>query len=726
MRRSRLLALCLALCLALSACADEAPELAPEPTPRPAAQAQPDQNDAPAGEAGSWLVMIYGNADDEVLEQDIFTDLNEAEVVGSSDSVTVVAQLDRFKGAFGGDNNWTGARRFLVGQDDDLGTIGSELIENLGEQNMADGQTLIDFAVWAMERYPADHYALILSDHGMGWPGGWGDPDPGVPGPDGLALTEDGDMLLLDEMDAALGEIRAATGVEKLDLIGFDACLMAHLEVAVAMAPHARVMVASQELEPALGWAYASFLEALSADPGAGPEGLGVAIVESYIAQDLRIVDDEARAVFVEENFDGGEELSAEEVAEQFSRDITLGAYDLERLPGLLAAFDGFVEALAGADQELVAEARTYAQSFENVFDPDATPSYIDLGHFAELAAEELDDGAVRAAADELLGALGEVVLAERSGEERPGATGLSIYFPDSGLYESELAGAEAYTTVAARFGDETRWDDFLGLHYYGTELGAAPEAGAEATAPGAGEILVAELRLSADEINIADSVTLATEVEGERIGFIYTFTGYYNPEEDSILVADMDYIDAGQSREVGGVFYPDWGDEGLVEIEFEWAPVVYGISDGSGGVQFALLMPEEYGDTDEAATYTVEGDYTFANGGTRFARLFFRDGELQKVVGFMAQGGAGAPRVITPRAGDSFTIQHQVILLKSDEPDAPVEYVREQGATLTFGDEPWTIEEVPGPAGDYVLGVQAEDLDGNLYEAYTTVTVNE
>jgi hypothetical protein len=332
----------------------------------------------------------------------------------------------------------------------------------------------------------------------------------------------------------------------------------------------------------------------------------------------------------------------------------------------------------------------------------------------------------VAAAAEELIAALGAVVVAERSGEERPGATGLSLYFPDSGLYESELAGADAYTTVARRFAEDTRWDDFLALHYYGTALGAAPEAGAEAAGPGAGEIGVGELRLSADEINIADTTTVATEVVGEQIGFIYTFTGYYDPEEDSILVADMDFIDAGESREVGGVFFPDWGDAGEVEVEFEWAPVVYGIADSTGGVEFALLAPEDYGATDEAATYTVEGQYSFAGGGTRYARLYFKDGELVKVVGFKGTGGAGAPRVITPKPGDSFTILHQVILLHSDDADAPVEYVSEEGATLSFGTEPWTVEEVTAPAGDYVIGVQAEDLDGNLYEAYTTVTVNE
>ncbi|MFO7632857.1 MAG: hypothetical protein R6W76_09970 [Caldilinea sp.] len=42
-----------------------------------------------------WLVMLYQNADDEVLEADIFTDLNEAELVGSTDAVTIVAQMDR-------------------------------------------------------------------------------------------------------------------------------------------------------------------------------------------------------------------------------------------------------------------------------------------------------------------------------------------------------------------------------------------------------------------------------------------------------------------------------------------------------------------------------------------------------------------------------------------------------------------------------------------------------
>jgi len=32
----------------------------------------------------TWLVMLYQDADDKILEQDIYVDLNEAERVGSS------------------------------------------------------------------------------------------------------------------------------------------------------------------------------------------------------------------------------------------------------------------------------------------------------------------------------------------------------------------------------------------------------------------------------------------------------------------------------------------------------------------------------------------------------------------------------------------------------------------------------------------------------------------
>lgn len=125
-----------------------------------------------------WLVMLYQNADDEILEGDIYTDLNEAEIVGSTDDVVIVSQFDRFDGAFDGDGDWTTTKRYLVTQDDDLATVNSEELEDLGEIDSGSPEALADFLVWAITSFPAKKYALILSDHGAGWMGGWNDNDP--------------------------------------------------------------------------------------------------------------------------------------------------------------------------------------------------------------------------------------------------------------------------------------------------------------------------------------------------------------------------------------------------------------------------------------------------------------------------------------------------------------------------------------------------------------------
>lgn len=155
----------------------------------------------------------------------------------------------------------------------------------------SDTAALIDFAAWAIERYPADRYVLIMSDHGLGWPGGWGDPAPGSRRASNVPLASRlGGQMHTMEIDEAFAQIRSRTGVDKFEVIGMDACLMGHLEVFTALAPHARYAVASQEVEPALGWAYTSFLGALAANPDMDGATLAKLIVDSYILDDQRIV----------------------------------------------------------------------------------------------------------------------------------------------------------------------------------------------------------------------------------------------------------------------------------------------------------------------------------------------------------------------------------------------------------------------------------------------------
>lgn len=747
MPRRRLL-LALLLLLTLAACADDLPPARPTATPKPAstgvlhtpapampAPAMPaPATPAPATPAAAtpkpaaagadtWLVMLYSDADDATLEEDMITDLNEAELAGGSANVTIVAQVDRYRGAYRGDGNWTGTRRLRITPDKDLKTLDSEVVAELGEQNMADGQTLSDFVTWAVKTYPAKRHALIMSDHGMGWPGGWSDGSVDDPGPDGLSLTSDGDMLLLSEIDDALGRSRKATGMQSLDLLGFDACLMGQVEVLTAMAPHTRVVVASEEVEPTLGWAYGSFLSQLVKQPSMDGRALGAAIVSSYIDQDQRILDPKERADLVKETFGESRAGSARSVAADMGVDVTLAAYDVATLPALLDALDRFSSALAGINKKTVSSARTYAQRFENALDDGPSP-YIDLASFAALVKKKTTNQEADAAADALVKALGRTVYAERHGGERSGARGLAIYFPTSKLYHSRDAGRKVYAKVAARFAQQSDWENFLDYHYYGVAMGEAAPNTLTLAAPGASELSVADLALSAERIGQGDTVTVSTSVAGDQIGFVYIFTGLYDAESDSILVADIDYLDAGETRDEGGVFYPEWGEDRPVELEYDWEPVRYGIGDGQTTI-FALFEPQDYGAADASATYVVRGTYTFADGETRRAELSFKDGALIKVLGFNVQGQLSAPRAITPRAGDRFTVEHQRILVHSDSA-APVEYVTEPGGAITFGAGPVTMETMAAPAGDYVLGVQAEDMDGNRYESYASVTVDE
>jgi len=698
-----------------------APTTAARPTARPTLV--PGAGSTPGQ---TWTVMLYMNADDKILEQDIFVDLNEAELVGSSDRVNIVAQMDRFRGGFSGDGNWTNTRRFYVTRDNDLSRIGSRMVQDVGEANMASPDSLIDFATWAMANYPADKYMLIMSDHGMGWPGGWSDPDQGgAPAsisrsPLGNAL---GNHMFLEQIDYAFDQIRARAGVDKLEIIGMDACLMGHIEVMSALAPHANYTIVSQETEPALGWAYTSFLGDLVNNPDMSGAELGQVVVDSYIQQDQRILNDQARTEWV-----GRGPISVRQLTDQLERNITLATVDLAALPALNDRVNELAYQLQTADQQAVAKARNYAQSFTSVFGSSVPNSYIDLGNFVGLLKQASRSQAVNQAADGVLAGLNDAVVISRRGANRPGATGISIYFPNSQLFQNPATGLQSYNVVSGRFVQDSLWDEFLTYHYTKRPFEAAaprqatlPEAGAAVRAPGAGVITLAPIEKSGDVAAPGQPVLLSSDVSGENVGYITFFTGFHDQESNSIFVADQDFLDSYETREIDGVFYPDWG-EGDFTLEFEWEPLMFAISDGENNV-IAGLMPETYGRSSEEAIYSVNGLYTYADGEQRSARMTFQNGVMMQVFGFTGDNNTGAAREIMPRPGDTFTVQQQWLDL--DAQGNVTGAATQMGDTLTFGDQPFIWKEMDAAAGAYVLGFSVQDLDGQTVATqFTQVTV--
>jgi hypothetical protein len=418
---------------------------------------------------------------------------------------------------------------------------------------------------------------------------------------------------------------------------------------------------------------------------------------------------------------------SADQIARQLEDSITLTAIDLEAMPALISSVNDLVTALTAIDQASVAQARTYAQSFTSIFGANVPASYIDLGNFTQLLLRQNQSEAVNVASNQTLAALSEAVIAEKHGPKKRGASGVSIYFPNSQLYSTPQAGAQSYTAVARRFAGESLWDDFLAFHYTGRPFEASqneiaiPTAGSSVRGPGQGTIQLSPISLSARTAAPGQPIDLSVDISGDNVGYVYLLVGFVDQTSNSINIADSDYLASPDTREVDGVFFPDWGS-GDFTMDFQWEPLMFAITDGVDTVQ-TLLTPQTYGAAAENAVYTVEGIYTFADSSEeRYARLYFSNGVMHQVFGFTGENGTGAPREIIPQTGDQFTVLEKWLDL--DQNGQVIETAFQPGGTLTFRDQPFTWLELDAAAGEYIVGFIVEDLDGQSYPVYETVTV--
>lgn len=355
--------------------------LDPELLPRLAAGG--DAGDGGAEPRASWTILVYMAADND-LEPWALADLAEMERVALPGSVNLAALVDRSPWYVAGPRDFTDTRRGPVAPDGDPARVGAGLVP-IGERDTGDPETLTEFLDWAHTTFPAERYGLVVWDHGGGL--------------EGVAFdgSSRGDRLTLAETREAI----AASHLGRVDLLGFDACLMAMVEVASELAGVARVMVASQELEPVEGWAYDRWLGALARDPEAGPAELAERIVETY--------------------------------AERFAgrRDITLSAVDLEEVAGLETALDGLAREVATSVDPGDLRALAAAAAAARPTPRDASYPYRDLGDFLDGIQERVTDPAITTAARRAEAALASLVLAEAGTVER--ASGLSIHLPGAG-----------------------------------------------------------------------------------------------------------------------------------------------------------------------------------------------------------------------------------------------------------------------------------------------------
>ena len=458
--------------------------------------------------------------------------------------------------AFGGadKDGWRGMKFADIGQiwDDSVdGEFGNEtgaqayLYHDDGA-NMGDEDSLRLFLDFLRDGYTGfDRRFLTFWDHGNSYKGFGGDSNFG------------NDPLSMDEISGAF--LRSRPGA--FDLIGFDACFMASVEVARVVEPHARYMIASEDLEPGHGWLWSEVVRAYAEE-------------DDVVEVGRRMVD----------NF-------VQDVHGSPQKGKTLSLLDLGRYDDLVAALDPVawtfgqhLDAVSPYSDSLISGAtrvRAYGEE-----ERDDSRVSVDLRHFAQLLAEDPPDAQTASDLEALIHAVDRFVVHSRHDGTRPNSYGVAIDAPEN---------AEA---KYAPYKVSDAWRDFQDAYEYYLQGDTDAPVIVDWEAYEDGDLVVVE------DDNLA------------YVSFLYGFVEPVAFDDGSVddyfkVVAEF----AAEPTEVEGEYFGPLWDQWWLTVEYDqdeetaWIPAVYEESYEEEGQWYSVYTAEvDYRRADK--DYTEDDPY--------------------------------------------------------------------------------------------------------------------
>jgi hypothetical protein len=369
-----------------------------------------------------WTILVYYGADTN-LEGALINDLDEFERSGgSTDSVHIVALIDRSPLHSESNENWTGVKVFDVTSDVsndydelDVATIDTQELAylhdpdtGLHDLDTGNGETLAQFLVWGMTQFPAKNYAVVFGSHGAAWEGLITD-ETAPNSSETVADIGDVTILGLGELQAAFELVLDTTGHDKFALLINDACFMSSLEYFSVMQHYFDFSYASPEVvvNPALDMF--QFANVLKETPDANLENLGIDLVDYYMTWDMV------------------------QKAGTSIKYLTNSVTNLNNFGGVDAALDDFAQLMTNDMDRYVsllgqARANTYGY-------PAGTGNYtlIDVGDFMQQVITRTTNPDIIKAAHAVLDALDQALVYGNAGERASESTYYyNIYFPEA------------------------------------------------------------------------------------------------------------------------------------------------------------------------------------------------------------------------------------------------------------------------------------------------------
>jgi hypothetical protein len=360
---------------------------------------------APPAPKAKWTVMVYISGDNN-LESYVVPDIEtELGAVGSSANVQVIALADRAPGYDTSRGDWQTTKLFRVTQG--MLATPENAIADWGERNFGDPQTLIDFVTWTKANYPADRYALYFWGHGWSWHPGW-------------VMEDDTNADTLDyhEMKTAIPQLGF------MDVVGYDGCNMASIEMLKLWHGRATAFSSSQEWVGGEGIQYDLVLAQLAANPNMTADQVAIATSQSATA------------------------------------DKTWSAIAVDsRLDALITAMDQWSLALNGG---LNANRKKYDQAFTATRSFWQAPMDKDLYDMAYEINRLVSDQNIKNKSQAVMNAVTAVVLHERHVNAYSEVRGITIYhISKANQKDSDYN----YYRSTIDFALSTGWDEFLNVY---------------------------------------------------------------------------------------------------------------------------------------------------------------------------------------------------------------------------------------------------------------------
>ena len=220
-------------------------------------------------EKKEWTILTYIAGDNDL---ETFINLNLKQMAkGSSNNIHTLAFVCTKRS---GEPKL--ARKYYV-KDNTLQKDGPDL------ESVDSGipQTVKQALDWAHENYPAEHFALILWDHGSGWRKKLIAQDYNKFINRGVCYDYTTGNNLNDYDVREILKHAVNLYGKKIEIVAFDACLMAVLEIAYTVSQYAHYLVSSQETIPGTGFNYQYLLQPLK-DDHLTPEAFSKWMVDAY------------------------------------------------------------------------------------------------------------------------------------------------------------------------------------------------------------------------------------------------------------------------------------------------------------------------------------------------------------------------------------------------------------------------------------------------------------